>query len=695
MSLRSPSPNSFKMEETFEGTSWSLAMDDSEYQLTDDNLCDLENIFANVDEEFLGHANHLAFPTKETFSRPDQQAILREQDAIRGHKKSPGLVHAYSYNDLAALRQTQYQGYPGAQCESPGSSGENGQSRNIVQNQQLQQQPSPTKEFSSRLASIPESSATSMGGTMGGFGHDILQHDVKPGASELEYLSTSTQYTGHNQGMYQDGSCVPVGSMVPIGPMDPVNPYQCANGADSPGLLPITDMAAWDFSNLDMPQGIMSSPLPGTPNAVPGSVMPVDPSTPQSIPQTMPLHDQQGYHATMVGNGHGQKNGKPPIPPQHSSDSLGSQGAPSSGSSGGPPPVSHARPVGGMPVGGGMYGGQPMHGLSNLKTEPANLRRTQSAVELRTLQGGMGSRRNSTTDLNHIVELTTPEGHTYRVHKLNPEERTQKILRYRQKRHERNFTKRIKYQCRKTLADSRPRVRGRFARNDDAGAVMPHESKKAQKAREKQEQQAAIAQACGSGPPAAKMGSGSSPRGVVRGLPPHAHSVSVPQMPPNGIMQPHSPQYVQSPHGAATYSLPPHPMYSPPPMSQVATGDCVYGQTYMTTGYPSSTAYPVQGQQMQPQYAVPAPGPPSYVNSPKPMYANNVVQPSYSNGVYAAPAYSNRQYMAAPTTVPQMVPQNCNPALVSEVPNAPMYMYHNPMETQMTYAPAMSHQQQR
>ena len=51
--------------------------------------------------------------------------------------------------------------------------------------------------------------------------------------------------------------------------------------------------------------------------------------------------------------------------------------------------------------------------------------------------------------------------------------------RYRQKRHERNFNKRIKYMCRKTLADSRPRVRGRFARNDDTAAVMPHETKKA------------------------------------------------------------------------------------------------------------------------------------------------------------------------------------------------------------------------
>ena len=57
--------------------------------------------------------------------------------------------------------------------------------------------------------------------------------------------------------------------------------------------------------------------------------------------------------------------------------------------------------------------------------------------------------------------------------------------RYRQKRHERNLSKRITYQCRNTLADSRPRVRGRFARNNDAGAVLPHDSKKAQAERAK------------------------------------------------------------------------------------------------------------------------------------------------------------------------------------------------------------------
>ncbi|CAN0921698.1 Zinc finger protein CONSTANS-LIKE 1 [Linum grandiflorum] len=51
--------------------------------------------------------------------------------------------------------------------------------------------------------------------------------------------------------------------------------------------------------------------------------------------------------------------------------------------------------------------------------------------------------------------------------KYSPLEKQQRILRYRTKRNLRNFSKKIKYECRKTLADSRPRIRGRFARNDE------------------------------------------------------------------------------------------------------------------------------------------------------------------------------------------------------------------------------------
>lgn len=51
--------------------------------------------------------------------------------------------------------------------------------------------------------------------------------------------------------------------------------------------------------------------------------------------------------------------------------------------------------------------------------------------------------------------------------KCTPSYRKQSIMRYKQKRDQRNFEKRIKYNCRKTLADSRPRVRGRFARKEE------------------------------------------------------------------------------------------------------------------------------------------------------------------------------------------------------------------------------------
>ncbi|GMY27046.1 serine/threonine-protein kinase phg2-like isoform X2 [Fagus crenata] len=66
-------------------------------------------------------------------------------------------------------------------------------------------------------------------------------------------------------------------------------------------------------------------------------------------------------------------------------------------------------------------------------------------------------------------EMSSLEDTTYKVGKLSVEQRKEKIHRYMKKRNERNFSKKIKYACRKTLADSRPRVRGRFAKNDDFG----------------------------------------------------------------------------------------------------------------------------------------------------------------------------------------------------------------------------------
>ncbi|XP_073128512.1 uncharacterized protein [Henckelia pumila] len=66
-------------------------------------------------------------------------------------------------------------------------------------------------------------------------------------------------------------------------------------------------------------------------------------------------------------------------------------------------------------------------------------------------------------------EISSLEDPNFKVGKLSVEERKRKIHRYMKKRNERNFSKKIKYACRKTLADSRPRVRGRFAKNDELG----------------------------------------------------------------------------------------------------------------------------------------------------------------------------------------------------------------------------------
>ncbi|OIW13131.1 hypothetical protein TanjilG_32112 [Lupinus angustifolius] len=84
-------------------------------------------------------------------------------------------------------------------------------------------------------------------------------------------------------------------------------------------------------------------------------------------------------------------------------------------------------------------------------------------VENQKLVVGAGNSATLTTEISSL------EDSTFKVGKLSVEQRKEKIHRYMKKRNERNFSKKIKYACRKTLADSRPRVRGRFAKNDEFG----------------------------------------------------------------------------------------------------------------------------------------------------------------------------------------------------------------------------------
>ncbi|XP_038971143.1 uncharacterized protein LOC120104291 [Phoenix dactylifera] len=80
------------------------------------------------------------------------------------------------------------------------------------------------------------------------------------------------------------------------------------------------------------------------------------------------------------------------------------------------------------------------------------------------LVGGCGSPKPLVAS-----DVSAWDDSSYKVGRLSVEERKEKIHRYMKKRNERNFSKKIKYACRKTLADNRPRVRGRFAKNDEFG----------------------------------------------------------------------------------------------------------------------------------------------------------------------------------------------------------------------------------
>jgi hypothetical protein len=127
----------------------------------------------------------------------------------------------------------------------------------------------------------------------------------------------------------------------------------------------------------------------------------------------------------------------------------------------------------------------------------AALRKSQSALELGAWKKIAAGDMDFLDPSGSVREQLQGLDYVQQVGKLTPEERLLKILRYRAKRQMRNFNRTIKYQCRKSLADTRPRVRGRFARDNEPGSVLPHETKKALR-----EKSGKVAGDTGSGAPA-------------------------------------------------------------------------------------------------------------------------------------------------------------------------------------------------
>ncbi|XP_020574266.1 uncharacterized protein LOC110020487 [Phalaenopsis equestris] len=98
---------------------------------------------------------------------------------------------------------------------------------------------------------------------------------------------------------------------------------------------------------------------------------------------------------------------------------------------------------------------------------------------LRDCNQRMSGCSTSTAPLKVVAnDFSTSKESGLKVPKLTLEERKKKISRHKEKRNTRNFSKKITYDCRKKQADSRHRVRGRFARNEEVpqAALRPPRS---------------------------------------------------------------------------------------------------------------------------------------------------------------------------------------------------------------------------
>ncbi|KAB2085989.1 hypothetical protein ERO13_A05G414200v2 [Gossypium hirsutum] len=84
------------------------------------------------------------------------------------------------------------------------------------------------------------------------------------------------------------------------------------------------------------------------------------------------------------------------------------------------------------------------------------MRRAFSEGDIKTLGNGNPSVIHSPLEQPIIVSSCSTK------------DRREKLSRYRNKKTKRNFGRKIKYACRKALADSQPRIRGRFAKTEES-----------------------------------------------------------------------------------------------------------------------------------------------------------------------------------------------------------------------------------
>lgn len=109
---------------------------------------------------------------------------------------------------------------------------------------------------------------------------------------------------------------------------------------------------------------------------------------------------------------------------------------------------------------------QGCHLRRSHQTNLFSLRQMNASVTPETV--GSGTFTRSAEPVHHATsfapQLTNASGRPSSQRKYSRAERKLRIDRYLEKRKRRRFGKTVRYKCRKTFADSRPRVRGRFVK---------------------------------------------------------------------------------------------------------------------------------------------------------------------------------------------------------------------------------------
>ncbi|RDX73485.1 Zinc finger protein CONSTANS-LIKE 4, partial [Mucuna pruriens] len=116
---------------------------------------------------------------------------------------------------------------------------------------------------------------------------------------------------------------------------------------------------------------------------------------------------------------------------------------------------------------------QPYRGSPEDSVFSGQMRRVCSTGDLQLVSLKFVILLDQNMKANHMSPTEAPllEDSNCKIGRYSAEERKERISKYRAKRTQRNFNKTIKYACRKTLADNRPRIRGRFARNDEVSEI--------------------------------------------------------------------------------------------------------------------------------------------------------------------------------------------------------------------------------